>query len=100
MLMYRFMLSVSLAAFVCHSFNFAPAQTISTMRRMTAAADDSRLVALKRNTHPLARPEFDQGAVSPALQINRMQLVLTRSAQQESELHALLDAQQDQSSQS
>ena len=78
--------------------SLAGAQTVPVAPRITEAVDDSRLVTLRGNTHPAARPEFDRGAVSPGMRMARMQLVLTRSPQQQSSLKALLEAQQDKSS--
>ncbi|MBZ5592531.1 MAG: Ig-like domain repeat protein [Acidobacteriia bacterium] len=66
--------------------------------RIAEAADDSRLVTLRGNTHPAARPQSDRGPVSPGQRMARMQLVLTRSPQQQSSLGVLLDAQQEKSS--
>jgi subtilase family serine protease len=76
----------------------ASAQTVPLAPRIHEAADDSRLVTLRGNTHPGARPEFDRGAVPPGFFLERMQLVLTRSSQQQSALKTLLDTQQDRSS--
>jgi hypothetical protein len=56
------------------------------------------LVTLQGNTHPLARPEYDQGAAPDGLPTERMLLVLQRSAQQETALRKLLDQQQVKSS--
>ena len=74
------------------------AQTIPVPPRITAALDESRLITLKGNTHPMARAQFDRGAAPPGLPMERMQLVLKRSSEQQTALHALLDAQQDNSS--
>lgn len=66
--------------------------------RITQPIDESNLTTLKGNTHPLARPEFDQGPAPANLPLNRMLLVLTRSPEQEAALDALLDQQQDKAS--
>jgi large repetitive protein len=66
--------------------------------RIVSPLDDSRLVTLKGNTHPAARPDFDKGAAPTDLPLERMQLVLRRSDTQQAELYALLDAQQDRRS--
>ncbi len=66
--------------------------------RITQAVDEANLTLLKGNTHPLARAEFDRGLAPPDLPMERMQLVLTRSPEQEASLRALLDQQQDKSS--
>ncbi len=66
--------------------------------RITQAIDAANLTTLKGNVHPMARPEFDRGAAPASLPMNRMTLVLRRSAAQEAALAALLDDQQDHSS--
>src|SRR5580692_2500789 len=70
------------------------AQTRSVPSRVTAAVDDTRTVQLKGNVHPLARPEFDRGAVADSQPMTRMLLTLQRSAEQETALQQLMDAQQ------
>jgi hypothetical protein len=66
--------------------------------RITQAVDEKNLVVLKGNVHPLARPEFDEGAVADAQPLNRMLLLLQRSPDQEFALRQLLDDQQNKSS--
>jgi len=56
--------------------------------------DDTRTVQLKGNVHPLARAEFDRGAVADSQPMTRMVLTLQRSAEQETALQQLMDAQQ------
>src|SRR5277367_2576833 len=63
--------------------------------RILQAVDDAHVTTLSGNTHPLARPEFDQGALADATPLHRMVLVLQRSPEQESALQALMDQQQD-----
>ncbi len=74
--MSRFQLSfrfcLLLQAFIVISI--VNAQTRAIAPRISEAADDSRLVRLRGNTHPLARPEFDQGAAPPSLPMERMHL--------------------------
>jgi hypothetical protein len=60
--------------------------------------DLGNLVTLQGNTHPLARPEFDQGAAPDSLPTERILLVLQRSPEQETALRKLLDEQQIKSS--
>jgi subtilase family serine protease len=74
------------------------AQTTQVPARITQAIDETLLVTLKGNVHPLARAEFDQGAVSDAIPATRMLLLLQRSAGQETALRQLLDQQQDKAS--
>ncbi len=76
----------------------ALAQSTAVAPRITQVVDDTKLVTLKGNTHPMARAEFDRGAVSDSLPMERLLLVLQRSDAQESALHSLLDRQQDKTS--
>src|SRR5271167_1761988 len=66
--------------------------------RILQAVDDAHRTILSGNTHPLARAEFDQGALADATPLQRMVLVLQRSSEQESALQQLVDQQQDRSS--
>jgi hypothetical protein len=70
------------------------AQTHPVPSRVTAQVDDTRTVQLKGNVHPLARAEFDRGAVADSQPMTRMLLTLQRGAQQETALQQLMDAQQ------
>jgi hypothetical protein len=63
-------------------------------QRITQPIDESRLVRLSGNIHPLARAEFDRGTASSSLRLNRILLVLGRSEEQESALHKMLQDQQ------
>jgi Pro-kumamolisin, activation domain/Bacterial Ig-like domain (group 3) len=76
----------------------AAAQTTNIPSLVTQAVDEKNLVVLKGNVHPLARPEFDQGAAPLDLHMDRMLLVLKRSPEQESALRKLIEDQQDKSS--
>ena len=79
-------------------FGRAAAQTTNIPARITQSVDEKNLFVLKGNVHPLAQPEFDQGAAPLDLRMDRMLLVLKRSLEQESALQKLLDDQQDKSS--
>jgi hypothetical protein len=70
----------------------------SPRSRVLQAIDDSHVTTLRGNTHPLARPEFDQGALADTAPMRRMVLVLQRSPEQESALQGLIDQQQDKTS--
>jgi len=72
----------------------AMAQTANVPARVVAAVDDTQTVQLKGNVHPLARAEFDQGALPDSQPLTRMLLLLQRSDTQEASLRQLLDAQQ------
>jgi hypothetical protein len=61
--------------------------------RIAQAIDEARMVQLKGNVHPLARGEFDQGAVSNATPMKRMLLLLQRSPEQEAALQQLMAEQ-------
>jgi subtilase family serine protease len=63
--------------------------------RITQDIDETELVLLAGNTHPLARAEYDQGAAPPDLPMERMLLLLRRSPEQEASLQQLLEEQQD-----
>jgi hypothetical protein len=66
------------------------AQAAAIPARITQAIDETQLVRLRGDVHPLARPEFDQGAVSPDLPMQRMLLVLKRGVEQEFALAQLM----------
>jgi subtilase family serine protease len=66
--------------------------------RVTRSIDDNEVVTKLGNVHPLARAEFEQGAVSGELRLERMILNLEPSAKQEAELDALLAEQYDSAS--
>lgn len=74
------------------------AQSAQVPARITLPLDETNLVTLHGNTHPLARVEFDQGAAQASLPMKRMLLILQRSPDQESALGQLLQQQQDNSS--
>jgi hypothetical protein len=80
-------------------FSFALASNAMAQRSAPTLSDvtieDTKLTALKGNTHALARPEFDRGPAPADLPLNRMLLLLRRSPQQEIALKILLDQQQD-----
>ena len=65
---------------------------------ITQPVSEAQLTALRGNVHPMARAEFDQGAAPADLPMQRMLLVLRRSAEQERALAGLLDRQQDKAS--
>src|SRR5712664_810053 len=71
----------------------ATAQHAAIPARITQAIDEARMVQLKGNVHPLARAEFDQGAVSNATPMKRMMLLLQRSPEQEAALQQLMAEQ-------
>jgi subtilase family serine protease len=66
--------------------------------RVVEAADDAQRTTLSGNVHPLARAEFDRGAVAESQPMNRILLLLKRSDEQEAALQDTLAKQQDKSS--
>src|SRR6266404_397272 len=74
------------------------AQTNPVSPRITQAVDETNLVPLRGNVHPLAQGKYDQGPVSDDKLMNRMLLPLQRSDEQEASLKQLLEAQQVKSS--
>jgi hypothetical protein len=60
--------------------------------------DESSLILLKGNRHPVATPANDRGEAPPDLPMERMLLVLKREAAAESALQELIARQQDRSS--
>ena len=74
------------------------AQSPRVPARIVAKVDDTRTVELKGNVHPLARPEFDRGAVADSQPMSRMLLMLQRSPQQDAALQQLIEAQQTKNS--
>ena len=69
-------------------------QTPALPARITQGIDETQLVRLKGNVHPLARREFDEGPVPDSTAMSRMLLVLQRSPEQEAALETLLGEQQ------
>ena len=65
--------------------------------RVAEAVDGARRVTLRGNVHPLARAEYDRGAVAGTEPLKRILLLLKRSDQQEAALEDLLEKQQDKS---
>src|SRR5208282_4671972 len=76
----------------------ASAQTSSVRSRITQPIDESKLMVLRGNTHPFARPQFDRGAAPANLPLERMMLVLKTTPEQGAALNNLLAQQQDKSS--
>jgi hypothetical protein len=74
------------------------AQTKLAAPRITQAIDESRLVPMHSKVHPLARAEFDRGAVPDSQPMNRIILDLQRGPDQETALRNLMDEQQTKNS--
>ena len=76
----------------------ASAQTNAVPARIAAQIRDSNLTTLRGNTHPLARPQYDQGRVDPAMKMERITMAFQPTAAQKADLDALLAAQQNPAS--
>jgi len=63
--------------------------------RVVRPIDENNVVTLAGNVHPLARGEFDLGAVANDTVLERMVLELEPSKAQQTELDALVEAQHD-----
>jgi trimeric autotransporter adhesin len=74
-------------------------QTQATVpQRIIAPIDESSLVTLPGNVHPLAQSRYDVGPVSPSTPTSRLILVLERSTEREAELQTYLQTLQDKNS--
>ena len=62
--------------------------------RIHGPIDDSDVVTLLGNTHPLARPEFDRGVIRSETRLERLVLVLQPSEGEQRQLENLVQAQQ------
>ncbi len=87
-----------LFAVVAVAVVLASGQSSAPRALITQPIDDSKLVRLPGNTHPLARPEFDRGAAAASLPYERMMLVLKTAPERGYALDDLLAQQQDRSS--
>lgn len=76
----------------------ALAQDAAPSVRIVGRIDESRLVTLHGNTHPLARAEFDRGRVSPDLAMDSLVLVLARSPEQQATFDKFVASQTDPAS--
>src|SRR5579864_3900864 len=61
---------------------FASAQANLARPRITDRIDESSLTVLRGNTHPLARPQFDQGKTDPSLKLERITMMFQPTAAQ------------------
>jgi hypothetical protein len=89
--------SIAVAALLFASIP-AGAQGNFVRPRITQRVDENRLAVLQGHTHPLARPQFDQGQADPAFKLERISLMFRPTAEQQAALDSLLLQQQDSSS--
>jgi len=66
----------------------------SNAPRITSRVDESDLIQLTGNTHPLAISRFDQGSVADSMPMEHIYVVLHRSPEQERALEKLMAEQQ------
>ncbi|WP_058186013.1 protease pro-enzyme activation domain-containing protein [Terracidiphilus gabretensis] len=94
--LFRFARVAAVSVYLLATAAFA--QNSDARARIAGPVDEFDTVTLKGNTHPLARAEFDRGAVARGTRLERMVLVLAPSAAQQEELDALVQAQHEPSS--
>ncbi len=94
------LVGVTLALAFCITFSAnLSAQSLNPgVTRITQAVKESDRVTLKGNTHPLASVKNDVGLAPDTLPMERMLLVLKRSADQEASLKTLMEGQQSKTS--
>jgi subtilase family serine protease len=73
-------------------------QNTRVAARVIDTVDETNRTVLRGNVHPMARAEFDRGAVADAQPLTRILLLLQRSAEQEAALRQLMDEQQSKNS--
>src|SRR6266403_1539909 len=73
-------------------------QTGRVPARVLDTVDDTNRTMLRGNVHPMARAQFDRGAVADAQPVTRILLLLQRSAEQEAALRQLMEEQQSKNS--
>ncbi len=84
--------------FVLGSLSLAPAvhaQAVASSPRIVTAVDDTNLVPLKGNTHPLANARNDRGRASSDLPMSDLMLVLSRSPEQQAAFDKFVAGQYD-----
>jgi len=73
----------------------AMAQNATPQARVVQAAQSDKMVALRGNVHPMARPANDRGILQDQQPVTRMRVLLQRSAEQETALQQLMADQLD-----
>jgi subtilase family serine protease len=67
----------------------------SSSSRISQVIDNRRMSSLRGNVHPLARAEFDQGALAPSQMVRRVTLYFQRTPGQQQEMERVLEELQD-----
>jgi subtilase family serine protease len=70
----------------------------SLNERITGAIDERSRSVVPGHLHPLARPQFDQGRLSPVRTLHRITMMFKRTDAQQRNLAALLEEQQNPAS--
>ncbi len=91
----RWISSLARTLIVLACCSFAVGQTPP---RITQPLDDRRMATTKGNVSPLARPEFDEGALAADEMLHRVTIFFQRTASQQQALEKLLAEQQDPNS--
>lgn len=78
--------------------SFAAYSSAAPQSRISRAVDETDVREISGNMHPFARPQFDRGRASSALQLGRMAIIFKPSAAQQQALQTLLQQQQDPAS--
>ena len=73
-------------------------QAQAPVPRITAEIDNSQRTAIKGSHPPMARAEIDAGRVPAGTKLQGISVVFSRTAAQDADLEALIDAQQDPTS--
>jgi subtilase family serine protease len=87
------MSSLLLSATALFCCVFSMAQEPAPQVRIVDRIDDSRLVKLQGNTHPMARAQYDRGRVSPDLPMGGLILVFQRSPEQQAAFDRFVESQ-------
>jgi len=74
------------------------AQSVAPAIRIVDSIDETRLVKLSGNIHPLARARFDKGRVSPGLPMGDLILVMRRGAEEQAAFDRFVASQYDSKS--
>lgn len=77
-------------ALSCALVATAVAQDTAPAARIVSPINDQQLTLLKNSVHPLANARNDRGAAPDDMKLNRIHLVLQRSATQEADLRQLI----------
>ena len=85
--------SVLCLLLILTAFTLTSSAADGAAARIVAPINESDLVQLTGNTHPLAQAKFDQGSVPDSLPLEHMYVVLRRSPEQEQALEQLIAAQ-------